>query len=84
MRLSHACSSRLQDYTTAPKVHMAVPLPSPDNGHTVFDYCLHKRSAAKGLVPGRWQLWTDTIPELDIPADAQFADIIIPTKDSAR
>ncbi|KAG2451278.1 hypothetical protein HYH02_003884 [Chlamydomonas schloesseri] len=72
------------DYVTAPKVHMAVPLPSPDNGHTVFDYCLHKRSATKGLVPGRWQLWTDTIPELDIPAEAQFADIIIPTKDSAR
>lgn len=34
--------------------------------------------------PSRWVLWTDTIPQLEIPAAAQFSDIIIPTKDSAR
>ncbi|KXZ55711.1 DHC8 protein [Gonium pectorale] len=66
------------------KVHMSIPPPPPDGGATVFDYALQKRSSGRGMVPGSWQLWTDTIPELSIPNEAQFADIIIPTKDSAR
>ncbi|GLC47993.1 hypothetical protein PLESTB_000047400 [Pleodorina starrii] len=66
------------------KVHMSIPPPPPDGGSTVFDYALQKRGSGRGMVPGSWQLWTDTIPELSIPQDAQFADIIIPTKDSAR
>ncbi len=61
---------------------LTAPVPTPDA--SLFDYALAKRTNGRGLVPGRWQLWTDTIPSLDIPADAQFADIIIPTKDSAR
>ncbi len=66
------------------RVSLSVPVPSASHGATVYDYAIAKRSTGKGLAPGRWQLWTDTIPQLDIPADSQFADIIIPTKDSAR
>ena len=32
----------------------------------------------------RWKKWDDPIPALQIPDDAQFSNIIIPTKDSAR
>ncbi|KAG2501733.1 hypothetical protein HYH03_000233 [Edaphochlamys debaryana] len=73
------------DYVSpANKVSLTISVPPPDLGSTLFDYSLQKRSSGRGLVPGRWQLWTDTIPQLEIPNDAQFADIIIPTKDSAR
>jgi hypothetical protein len=69
------------------QVHTVASVPAPDGASTVFDYCLLRKpqgSGPPGLVPGRWQLWSDTIPDLAIPADSQFADIIIPTKDSAR
>ncbi|KAJ3333612.1 Dynein heavy chain 7, axonemal [Blyttiomyces sp. JEL0837] len=37
-----------------------------------------------GLETDRWVLWINTIEHVPIPSDAQFSDIIIPTKDTAR
>lgn len=33
---------------------------------------------------GFWKLWTDTLDMSPIPSDAQFAELIIPTVDTAR
>jgi len=53
-----------------------VVLPMPVEG-TVYDYVFDKSSLG-------WKKWDETIPELQIPADARFSNIIVPTKDSAR
>jgi dynein heavy chain len=44
---------------------------------SVYDFVFDQQSLS-------WKLWTATIPAASIPADAQFSDIIVPTKDSAR
>lgn len=44
---------------------------------TVYDYKFDRSSCS-------WVLWADTVAPLAIPPGACFADIMVPTKDSAR
>ncbi|KAI9202130.1 dynein heavy chain and region D6 of dynein motor-domain-containing protein [Polychytrium aggregatum] len=53
-------------------------LPIPDEG-TVYDYVFETNEDAD-----RWTLWLSTIQPTPIPAEAEFNDIVIPTKDTAR
>ena len=55
---------------------MPAGIPNKD-GSTVYDYKFEVANRS-------WKLWVDTIEKLAIPDKAQFSDIIIPTKDSAR
>ncbi|KAJ3192416.1 Dynein heavy chain 7, axonemal [Irineochytrium annulatum] len=55
---------------------MKVPIPE-DEG-SVYDYVFETGK------PDRWTLWLNTIEHIPIPFDADFSDIIIPTKDTAR
>lgn len=66
-----------EDYVPAAHPALTITLPPPDGGSTVYDYTWDKPT-------NKWRLWTDTIPQLAIPNDSQFSDIIIPTADSAR
>jgi hypothetical protein len=50
---------------------------APQDGQSVYDFKFETSTRT-------WKLWTDTIEKLAIPDGAQFSDIIIPTKDSAR
>ncbi|CAG9462898.1 unnamed protein product [Pedinophyceae sp. YPF-701] len=50
--------------------------PFPATG-TVFEFLFDKTN-------GAWKAWADTLPEVNIPENAQFSDIIVPTIDSAR
>ncbi|KAJ3118419.1 Dynein heavy chain 7, axonemal [Phlyctochytrium bullatum] len=54
-----------------------LPIPS-DEGTTVYDYVYEIGRVDK------WTLWLNTIEHIPIPIDADFSDIIIPTKDTAR
>lgn len=45
-------------------------------GNTVYDFTFSKESCG-------WIPWTQTIAPLEIPDTAQFADIIVPSADSA-
>ena len=67
------------DYLTdkPPPLGLPTGIPSRDGSTSVYDYKFEVASRT-------WRLWTDTIEKLAIPNGAQFADIIIPTKDSAR
>ncbi|KAI8840277.1 hypothetical protein BC829DRAFT_446998 [Chytridium lagenaria] len=57
----------------------AVRLPIPnEEGNTVYDYVFETGRTDK------WTLWLNTIEHIPIPMDAEFSDIIIPTKDTAR
>ena len=57
---------------------LALPSGIPEkDGSTVYDYKFE-------VAHRSWKLWIDTIEKLSIPDNAQFSDIIIPTKDSAR
>ena len=68
-----SCSS----FLWPPLTHIAHLSPTPQDGNSVYDYKFETSSRS-------WKLWTDTIEKLAIPDSAQFSDIIIPTKDSAR
>jgi len=52
-------------------------MPADGATSTVYDYVFNKKILA-------WQPWTDTIEETPIPDNAQFSQIIVPSKDSAR
>ncbi|KAJ3106842.1 Dynein heavy chain 7, axonemal [Phlyctochytrium planicorne] len=58
-------------------IPMQLPIPS-DEGATVYDYVYETGRTDK------WTLWLSTIEKIPIPLDAEFSDIIIPTKDTAR
>ncbi|KAJ3020398.1 UNVERIFIED_CONTAM: Dynein heavy chain 7, axonemal [Siphonaria sp. JEL0065] len=60
-------------------IEMRLPIPSDDEGATVYDYVFDTSGAADA-----WKLWINTIQHVEIPANAGFGDIIIPTKDTAR
>lgn len=53
------------------------PMMPATSGSSVFDWMFSKENS-------EWQLWTQIVPKMAIAAGAQFADIIVPTKDSAR
>ncbi|KAJ3284862.1 Dynein heavy chain 7, axonemal, partial [Borealophlyctis nickersoniae] len=52
-------------------------LTCPEDG-TMYDYVYETGE------PDRWEPWLNTIESIPIPADAEFNDIIVPTKDTAR
>eukprot|EP00898_Chlorokybus_atmophyticus_P003847 jgi/Chlat1/4463/Chrsp29S04567 len=54
---------------------LVAPMVPDDNGALVHDYFWDKDA-------GAWKTWTSTIAPVDIPSDAQFSEIIIPTADS--
>lgn len=72
------------DFLPVKKPILTVP-PIPDSRssggsctqQSVYDYKFDRESCT-------WVPWTDTIAPLAIPAGASFADIMVPTKDSAR
>ncbi|KAJ3210279.1 Dynein heavy chain 7, axonemal [Dinochytrium kinnereticum] len=55
-----------------------IRLPIPNDEGTVYDYVYETGRTDK------WTLWLNTIEHIPIPIDAEFSDIIIPTKDTAR
>ena len=50
--------------------------PEEEDVH-VHDYIVGKESMT-------WKRWTDVTPKLEIPNNAKFSEIIVPTADSAR
>jgi len=48
-----------------------------EGGASVYDFLFNKKILA-------WQAWADTIESAAIPEGAQFSEIIVPSKDSAR
>ena len=62
-----------------PKEHIRLntPMMPAGNSATVFDWMFCKERSD-------WRLWAEIVQAAEIPADAKFADIIIPTKDSCR
>lgn len=64
------------EYVKEP-VTLTCPGIPDENDNTIYDYVFCKETTS-------WILWTDTLSNPDIPADAEFSDIIVPTKDSAR
>ena len=58
-----------------PKMHLR--LPAED---TMYDYFYH----ASEEKPDEWESWVETIESIHLPADAEFNEIIIPTKDTVR
>lgn len=56
---------------------LSCPMIPDTGGSTVYDYLFCKQTSA-------WKLWTDLLGKWTIPDKAQFAEIIVPTKDSAR
>ncbi|CAM6082178.1 unnamed protein product [Calypogeia fissa] len=55
---------------------IAPMIPGLDNSQ-IYDFMFDK-------VTGKWKLWTDTIVPLEIPEEATFDQLIIPTKDQMR
>ncbi|KAI9333781.1 dynein heavy chain and region D6 of dynein motor-domain-containing protein [Zopfochytrium polystomum] len=56
----------------------AMQLPIPAEEGTVYDFVFESHPT------DRWTLWLHTIEQAPIPAEAQFSEIIVPTKDTAR
>lgn len=52
-------------------------LPSDENGSTLHEYMFDKNISS-------WRTWTDTIVPMEIPEEANFSEILIPTKDQMR
>jgi dynein heavy chain len=50
----------------------------PNDG-LVYDYLYYTEE-----IIDLWKLWTDTIVQEQIPVDAEFNDIVVPTKDTVR
>lgn len=65
-----------QEYIKDP-VSLSCPSIPDADGSTIYDYVFCKETST-------WILWTSTLSNIDIPAGAEFSDIIVPTKDSAR
>ncbi|KAJ3406762.1 Dynein heavy chain 7, axonemal [Chytriomyces hyalinus] len=59
-------------------LQMLLPIPMDEEGAVVYDYVFET-----GTVDC-WKLWINTIEHAEIPSNADFGDIIIPTKDTAR
>ncbi|TPX37761.1 hypothetical protein SeMB42_g06896 [Synchytrium endobioticum] len=58
---------------------LATPLSLlPPKEGTFYDYMYEMG------VPGRWVAWNSTIQQTPIPANADFSEIIVPTKDTVR
>ncbi|KAI8621842.1 dynein heavy chain and region D6 of dynein motor-domain-containing protein [Chytriomyces sp. MP71] len=57
---------------------MQLPIPTEEEGATVYDYVFETGAT------DAWRLWINTIQHAEIPANADYGDIIIPTKDTAR
>ncbi|KAJ3084466.1 Dynein heavy chain 7, axonemal [Rhizoclosmatium hyalinum] len=64
----------------ARNIEMRLPIPMDEEGATVYDY-VFETNASTG---DNWKLWINTIQHVEIPPSADFGDIIIPTKDTAR
>jgi dynein heavy chain len=62
-------------------LHKKVTQPIPDQidgkDASVYDYVFDKPS-------GKWAAWVKTAPEVPIPDNAQYTDIIVPTVDTIR
>ncbi|KAJ1562107.1 Dynein heavy chain 7, axonemal, partial [Cladochytrium tenue] len=56
-------------------------LPIPAAGGTVYDFVFQSGPSSSAC---RWTLWLHTIEQVPVAADAQFSEITIPTKDTAR
>jgi dynein heavy chain len=66
----------LRDLLAKQQYPMQLPIPNEEG--TVYDYVFEAGATDK------WTLWLKTIEHVPIPPEAQFNDIIIPTKDTAR
>ncbi|KAJ3385211.1 Dynein heavy chain 7, axonemal [Entophlyctis sp. JEL0112] len=62
----------------AKSMEMRLPIPVEDDS-VVYDYVFETNGSEDA-----WKLWINTIDHADIPPNADFGDIIIPTKDTAR
>ncbi|KAI8807084.1 dynein heavy chain and region D6 of dynein motor-domain-containing protein [Cladochytrium replicatum] len=60
-----------------------VGIPFPNEG-LIYDYVFHEVGNETSAERNQWYLWLSTIQNPSIPSNADFNDIIIPTKDTTR
>jgi dynein heavy chain len=74
---------RLDAFLRTEMAALGFSKPFPEAG-LIYDYCWAAPLGSEEGTPKSWVPWMDTVEPYRYPPKAEFADLIIPTKDSVR